>query len=100
MGADGQANVTIDGLADLGLTSADGTPLSQIVVHLTLDEAADIIARAEGVLGSNRQYLEQLVRQLEHLGISDDYLLQLLDQMGNLSLAALPCQSGLLHLIA
>jgi cation transport protein ChaC len=51
------------------------------VGELTLNEAADIIARAEGVLGSNRQYLEQLVRQLEHLGISDDYLLQLLDHV-------------------
>ncbi|MGV1046032.1 cadherin domain-containing protein, partial [Limnohabitans sp.] len=50
LGADGQANVTIDGLADLGLTSADGTPLSQIVVHLTLDDTPNT-AGAFGELG-------------------------------------------------
>ena len=48
------------------------------VGELPLADTAAIIARASGVLGSNRQYLEQLVRQLEHLGLSDDYLKQLL----------------------
>lgn len=48
------------------------------VGELPLADTAAIIARARGVLGSNRQYLEQLVRQLEHLGLSDDYLKQLL----------------------
>ena len=50
LGSDGQANVTIDGLAGLGLTSADGTPLSQIVVHLALDDAPNT-AGAFGALG-------------------------------------------------
>ena len=63
------------------LVFAANTEHADHVGELTLDEAADIIARAEGVLGSNRQYLEQLVRQLEHLGISDDYLLQLLEHV-------------------
>ena len=63
------------------LVFAANTEHADHVGKLTLDEAADIIARAEGVLGSNRQYLEQLVRQLEHLGISDDYLLQLLQHV-------------------
>jgi len=48
------------------------------VGELPLHETAAIIARAGGVLGSNRHYLEQLVRQLEHLGLCDDYLKQLL----------------------
>ena len=48
------------------------------VGELPLPETAAIIARASGVLGSNLQYLEQLVRQLEHLGLCDDYLKQLL----------------------
>ena len=63
------------------LVFAANTDHADHVGELTLDEAADMIARAEGVLGSNRQYLEQLVRQLEHLGISDDYLLQLLEHV-------------------
>jgi cation transport protein ChaC len=49
--------------------------------ELSLDDTADIIARAGGVLGSNRQYLEQLVWQLQHLGISDRYLEQLLEHV-------------------
>jgi cation transport protein ChaC len=56
------------------------------VGELPLDEAAAIIARAEGVLGSNRQYLEQLVWQLQHLGLDDAYLRELLQrvqQMGS-----------------
>jgi cation transport protein ChaC len=48
------------------------------VGELPLQDTAAIIARASGVLGSNRQYLEQLVHQLEHLGLCDDYLKQLL----------------------
>ena len=47
------------------------------VGELSLGDTAAIIARACGVLGSNRQYLEQLVRQLEHLGLADDYLQRL-----------------------
>jgi cation transport protein ChaC len=57
------------------------------VGELPLDEAAAIIARAEGVLGSNRQYLEQLVWQLEHLGLDDRYLRQLLQRVQQLG----PC---------
>ena len=55
------------------------------VGELPLDDTAAIIARAAGVLGSNRQYLEQLVWQLQHLGLDDAYLRQLLqrvDQLG------------------
>jgi cation transport protein ChaC len=51
------------------------------VHELPLQDAARMIARAEGVLGSNRQYLEQLVQQLAHLGIADPYLEQLLEQV-------------------
>lgn len=51
------------------------------VGELPLDEAAAIIARAEGVLGTNRQYLEQLVWQLQHLGLEDAYLCELLQRV-------------------
>ena len=51
------------------------------VGELPLHDTAAIIARASGELGSNRQYLEQLVQQLEHLGLRDDYLKQLLAQV-------------------
>jgi cation transport protein ChaC len=54
------------------------------VGELPLDEAATIISRAEGVLGTNRQYLEQLVWQLEHLGLDDIYLQQLLQRVRQL----------------
>jgi cation transport protein ChaC len=55
------------------------------VGELPLDDTAAIIARAEGVLGSNRQYLEQLVWQLDHLGICDAHLQQLLERVRELS---------------
>ena len=54
------------------------------VGELPLLETAAIVARASGMLGSNRQYLEQLVRQLEHLGLRDDYLARLLAQVAAL----------------
>jgi cation transport protein ChaC len=63
------------------LVFAANTDHADHVGELSLDETADVIARAGGVLGSNRQYLEQLVWQLQHLGICDDYLLQLLDHV-------------------
>lgn len=44
------------------------------VGELPLDESAEIIARAEGPLGTNRDYLEQLARQLDCLGLVDDYI--------------------------
>ncbi len=63
------------------LVFAANTAHADHVGELSLDDTADVIARAGGVLGSNRQYLEQLVWQLEHLGIRDDYLLQLLERV-------------------
>jgi cation transport protein ChaC len=66
------------------LVFAANTAHDDHVGELPLDEAAAIIARAEGVLGSNRQYLEQLVWQLEHLGLDDRYLRQLLQRVQQL----------------
>ena len=40
--------------------------------HLSEDDAARIIAAAEGGLGPNLAYLESLVRHLDELGIQDD----------------------------
>jgi glutathione-specific gamma-glutamylcyclotransferase len=51
------------------------------VGELPLQETAAIIARGAGVLGTNRQYLENLVAQIEHLDIDDAYMTQLLEQV-------------------
>jgi cation transport protein ChaC len=58
------------------------------VGELPLDETAAIIVRAAGVLGSNRQYLEQLVWQLEHLQIDDPYLRRLHARVSALGVGA------------
>lgn len=47
------------------------------VGELPLSQTAAMIAGASGVLGSNRQYLEQLADQLDELGIADLYLSEL-----------------------
>ena len=44
---------------------------------LSLDEAAAIIRSAQGSHGTNHDYLDQLVDQLERLGIADGYLQRL-----------------------
>jgi cation transport protein ChaC len=44
------------------------------VGELPLDETVATIARAAGPLGTNRDYLEQLARQLDCLGLVDDYI--------------------------
>lgn len=44
------------------------------VGELPLHETARTIARAEGVMGRNRDYVDQLVRQLAGLGIVDAYI--------------------------
>jgi cation transport protein ChaC len=51
------------------------------VGELPLKETAAIIARGAGVLGTNRQYLENLVAQIEHLDIEDTYMTQLVEQV-------------------
>jgi cation transport protein ChaC len=66
------------------LVFAANTDHADHVGELSLDETADVIARAGGGLGSNRQYLEQLVWQLQHLGIEDGYLLRLLQRVQQL----------------
>jgi cation transport protein ChaC len=45
--------------------------------ELALEEAARVIATASGVLGTNREYLEQLAAQLALLQIEDDYIARL-----------------------
>lgn len=46
--------------------------------EMPLDETAAIIAVAAGVIGTNRDYLEQMARQLAALQIDDGYVEQLL----------------------
>lgn len=45
--------------------------------HLTIEEAARMIAVAEGGLGPNFDYLQSLVSHLDELGIHDDEMKQL-----------------------
>jgi cation transport protein ChaC len=49
--------------------------------EMPLDETAAIIAVAAGVIGTNRDYLEQMAQQLDALGISDAYVEQLLTRV-------------------
>lgn len=48
---------------------------------LTIEKTAAMIASGSGVLGSNRDYLEQVAAQLERLGIADVYIGQLVQQV-------------------
>jgi cation transport protein ChaC len=44
-------------------------------------ETAAVIASGTGVLGTNRQYLEQLATQLQRLGIEDEYIRDLVPRV-------------------
>jgi len=57
------------------------------VGELPLAETAAMIAHASGVIGTNRDYLEQLVAQLDGLGIDDAYVRQLLGQVARAACA-------------
>lgn len=48
---------------------------------LPVDEVAAVIATATGVLGSNRDYLEDLVSHLDELEIEEDYVRNLLSKV-------------------
>lgn len=48
------------------------------VGELTLPQTAAMIAKAHGVIGSNRHYVEQLAAQLDALQIEDTYVAQLM----------------------
>ena len=52
------------------------------VGELPLAETAAMIASGKGVLGTNREYLEQLATQLRVLGIEDPYVERLHAQIG------------------
>lgn len=52
--------------------------------ELPLDETAAIVARGSGVLGTNRDYLEQLASQLSVLGVEDPYIAELMVRVQSL----------------
>jgi glutathione-specific gamma-glutamylcyclotransferase len=64
----------------LAFTSNTAHP--SYVGELSLAETAAIIASGKGVLGSNREYVEQLASQLQVLGIEDPYVEELHAQVG------------------
>ena len=53
----------------------------EYVDGLTIEKTAAMIASGSGVLGTNRQYLEQVAAQLERLGIEDRYIEHLVQQV-------------------
>ena len=64
----------------LAFTSNTSHP--SYVGELPLAETAAIIASGKGVLGSNREYVEQLAKQLQVLGIEDRYVEELHARIG------------------
>lgn len=48
---------------------------------MSLDDTAAVIAAASGVIGTNREYLELMARQLGELQIHDDYVADLLQRV-------------------
>jgi cation transport protein ChaC len=64
----------------LAFTSNSSHP--SYVGELPPAETAAIIASGKGVLGSNREYLVQLAKQLQTLGIEDRYVEELHAQVG------------------
>jgi cation transport protein ChaC len=69
------------------LVFATNTSHSNYVGELPLGETADLIARGSGVMGTNRDYLEQLAGQLKALEIEDQYVQQLLERVRSISSA-------------
>jgi cation transport regulator ChaC len=66
---------------------AANTAHSSYIEELPLNETADIIARGSGVMGTNREYLEQLAGQLKSLEIEDPYVHQLAECVRNIGSA-------------
>ena len=69
------------------LAFAANTAHASYAEELPLDETADLIARGSGVMGTNREYLEQLAGQLIALEIEDLYVQQLLECVRNVGSA-------------
>ena len=66
------------------LVFAANTAHPQYVGELPIAQTASIIATGEGELGTNRQYLENLVAHFEAFRIEEDYLRRLLEQVQSL----------------
>jgi len=67
------------------LAFAANTAHPSYAEELPLDETANLIARGSGVMGTNREYLEQLAGQLNALEIEDPYVQQLLACVRNVA---------------
>ena len=63
------------------LVFAANTEHPEHIGEMPLQKTATWIARASGVLGTNRHYIEQVAVQLATLGIGDEYIEQLLDEV-------------------
>lgn len=67
------------------LTFVANTESERYMGRLPIDDAADRIAHATGVLGSNLSYLENLSAQMRHLGIEDPQFEALFDRAQRLA---------------
>lgn len=63
------------------LTFAANPSRPGYIEELPLSETANLIARGAGIMGTNRDYLEQLADQLEALEIEDQYVQQLRERV-------------------
>ena len=75
----------VDGRQETALAYVVDSAHEQYVAHLTLDEQAEIIARAVGGRGPNTEYLWNTVAHLGELGIRDDDLEWLADRVRQLN---------------
>jgi cation transport protein ChaC len=76
-----RVRLQLDGGAVTGYTLVVNRDHGLYVGTLALEEMAARIARCAGQRGPNRDYLQQTVRHLDDLGISDGLLHRLLDRV-------------------
>jgi cation transport protein ChaC len=67
------------------LVFAGNTSHSSYIEELPLSETANLIASGSGVMGTNREYLEQLADQLKALEIEDQYVQKLAERVRSIS---------------
>ena len=67
---------TPQGNVDAAVFASDVTD-PRYVAGLSMTATAELIARARGVKGDNKSYVERLAENLANLGLADDYILDL-----------------------
>jgi cation transport protein ChaC len=75
------AAMRINGRPVRGLTFVINRAHSRYVGRLSTRETVRFLRQGKGVIGTCREYLENTVRQLEKIGVTDHYLHTLLQQV-------------------